>query len=393
MTKAKPTQAEFKAFERLFNKIRKANVEKRRDATGTLTPAIMRKYLANGAPLDLLYGVRPDGTPFTSDDLKAFDKRAQAVRKKYKASKKGVRIDQLIASSQRDDIKRANAQIRSAILYRIFNGKDGVLLHFRVSASEGSRDKFHQVKIRLEEWTDWLTSTLPLKKASEKILGGRVSFDCDCGRHQFWYRYLATVGGFAVHPLEHAYPKIRNPRLAGACCKHVLKSMATIRGAAVKRMIVAEMEKAAKQIGYGDDVKVANRFLTQPELEKAARSSAAKKGLSIKAAREAFKEYLASRKGIRKKMEEPKTVSALEKMTIEKKTMEAIARKEQARAEEEQKKAERLSRDLLRSNLQNALILAKYRDKIEPEKAMADFAKANGIPLKDVKLMSEEISV
>ncbi|MDY0042593.1 MAG: hypothetical protein RBS57_19970, partial [Desulforhabdus sp.] len=111
---ANSTQAEFKAFERLFNKIRQASMFKRREATGTLTPAVMRRHLANGAPLDLLFGVRPDGTPFTVEDLKAFDKRAQAVRKKFKAVQRGVQIDQLISASRSVDIQRANQQIRNA---------------------------------------------------------------------------------------------------------------------------------------------------------------------------------------------------------------------------------------------------------------------------------------
>ena len=275
-----------------------------------------------------------------------------------------------------------------------------MVLHFRVTASGQSTHQFHQVKIRLEEWTDWLTSTLPMRKAAEKILSGRVSFDCDCGRHQFWYRYLATVGGFAIKPLEHAYPKIRNPRLTGACCKHVLKALATIRGAAVRRMIIQEMEKAAEHIGYGDDEKVANRFLTQPELQKAARSSAAKKGISIKAAREAFKQYLAARKGIKKKMAEKKTMTALEKMSLEKKAMESIARKEQnmrrdiekaLRVSERQAAQDR--RDKLKMGLEAALVRAKYRDKVPLDSAMKDFAKANDMPLKEVKALAEGMSL
>lgn len=403
---AKPTQAEFKAFERMFNKIRKAAMAKRREATGTLTPAVMRRHLENGAPLDLLFGVRPDGTPFTAEDLKAFDKRARAVRKKFKASKRGVRIDQLISASRSIDIQRAN-KLSSATMYRIFNSKDGVVLHFRVTASKGSPVQFHQVRVRLEEWSDWLTSTLPFKQAAEKILSGRISFDCDCGRHQFWYRYLATVGGFALNPLEHAYPKIRNPKLTGACCKHVLKALHSIRGPAVRRIIIKEMEKAAEQIGYGDDVKAANRYLNQQELEKAARSSAAKKGISLKAARDAFKEYLAAKRGIARKAKEKKTMDALERMELEKKTMEKIARTEQAgrkKAEAEArdiKKAlaqsdqekESLRRDALKGRLYGALMAAKYRDNIPAEQAIADFAKAHDVTVADVQALAEGIEV
>jgi hypothetical protein len=390
---AKSTQAEFKAFERLFNKIRQAAMFKRRKATGTLTPAVMRRHLANGAPLDLLFGVRPDGTPFTVEDLKAFDKRAQAVRKKFKAIQRGVQIDQLIAASRSVDIQRANQQIRNAIMYRLFNSKDGVVLHFRVTASQASKDQFHQVRVRLEEWSDWLTSTLPFKQAAEKILKGRISFDCDCGRHQFWYRYLATVGGFALNPLEHSYPKIRNPKLTGACCKHVLKALDSVRGPAVRRIIVEEMKKAAEQVGYGDDVKAANRYMNQQELEKAARSSAAKKGISLKAAREAFKQYLLAKKGMSRKLKEKKTMDALEKMEMEKKILAKIAKKEQQGRKQAQAEAKKLSTQVVRERLINAMTLAKYRDKIPESEAIRNFAKANELALEDVQAMAEGVSV
>jgi hypothetical protein len=390
---AKPTQAEFKAFERLFNKIRQASMQKRRDATGTLTPAVMRRHLANGTPLDILFGVRPDGTPFTSEDLMAFDKRGKAVRKKFSASKRGVQIDQLMSASRGADIRRANTEIRSSTMYRIFNSKDGVVLHFRVTASPDSKDQFHQVRVRLEEWTDWLTSTLPFKQAAEKILSGRISFDCDCGRHQYWYRYLATIGGFAVAPTEHAYPKIRNPKLTGACCKHTLKTLATIKGPAVRRIIINEMKKAAEQIGYGDDVKAANRYLNQQELIKAARSSAAKKGITLKEARKAFQEYLRAKKGIAKKMKEVKTVDALKKMELERKAMERIARREQAGREAAEAEAKKLSAQVIRERLINAMTLAKYRDNIPASEAIKTFAKDNNLPEDDVRAIAEGIEV
>ncbi len=402
-----PTQAEFKAFERMFKKIRDAIKGKRREAVGTLTPGVMRKHLANGAPLDLLYGVRPDGTPFTAEDLKAFDKRAQSARRKFASTRRGVHIAHLMKASRKEDISRANEQIRNATMYRIFNGAGGVELHFRVTASNGSQHQFHQVRVRLEEWGEWLTSTLPFKQAAEKILSGRVSFDCDCGRHQYWYRYLATVGGFAIKPLEHSYPKIRNPRLTGACCKHVLKALHSIGGPAVRLIIVGEMKKAAEQIGFGDDVKAANRYLNQEELKRAAKSSAAKKGLVDEFVEKAYKEFLAAKRGLGRKFKEKKTMDAFEKMELEKKTFEAIARKEkqgrkQAEAEakdikaalaQKDQEAERLKKDVLKGQLYGALMAAKYRDNIPVEQAMADFAKANDVPISDVQSLAEGMSV
>ena len=378
------TQSEFKAFERLFNKIRKAKSEKRRSAVGTLTPAVMRKHLASGAPLDLLYGVNRDGTAFTTDDLKKFDKKAQATRKKYGAGKRGVRIDQLIKASRSVDIERCKSDIRTARFYRIFNSADGVKLHFQTSASPGSEYTHHQVIVRLDEWGDWLTSTLPFNQAAQRILNGRISFDCDCGRHQYWYRYLATIGGFAVKPLEYSYPKIRNPKLTGACCKHVLKVFIAMRGPAVQRLIMNEMRKDAEKIGFGGDRSAANRFLNQKELSTVERSARAVK------TEKAFQNYLKAKRGFKKKMQEPETKAALKesrrKAQLKATTMEKIARKEQARADEAE-------RNMMLFKLSSHMMASVYRDKLTKDQAISSFAKNNKMKVAEVQELAKNINV
>ena len=256
----KYTQLEFKKFEKLFNAIQRAKKAKREQAPGTLTPDIMRAAmkgkLGSGAPISLLAGKNRAGHPFTVDDLKELRSTGQKIPEKFfSCRKRGPCRSADQAFPGKKDIVRSQKEIRNATMYRIFNGADGVMLLFRVTASPNSKYLHHRVKVRLEEWNDWLTSSVPFRQAAENILNGRISFDCDCGRHQYWYRYMATIGGYAIKPLENAYPKVRNPKLFGACCKHVLKALATIRGPAVRRLIVMEMEKAAKHVGFADDKK------------------------------------------------------------------------------------------------------------------------------------------
>ncbi len=331
------TQADFRTFEKLFNQIKRAKTSKRREATGTLTPAVMRQHLSSGAPLSLLYGRRSDGTPFTFEDLKEFAKQAKEVRKTFSSAQAGVRSDQLIAASRTVDIERSKS-IRSAVLYRLFNSKSGFLLKFRVSASPGSQYTSHQVVIRLDEWQELLTSTVKFSQAAKQILNGRISFDCDCGRHQYWYRYLATIGGFAVTPpAEHSFPKIRNPKLTGACCKHVLKAIVSMRGAAVQRMIIGEMQKEAEKIGFGGDSSTASRFLNQKELSTAERSSRAAGDVDQGRAIKAFQDFIRAKKGIQAKFKEPevkmKMDEARKKIEAKAAAMEKIARHEKARAD------------------------------------------------------------
>ena len=377
-------------FERLFNQIRKAIATKRQGAKGTLTPATLRKHLASGADLSLLYGRKPDGTTFTADDLKDFARRAKAFRQQYRVSGVGVRPELLIGASRSADIERCQKQIRYATLYRIVNGKSGTLLHFRTPASDESKFTSHQVKLRLEEWNDHLISNMPFHAAAKKVLSGRISFDCDCGRHQFWYRYMATVGGYAIRPLENAYPKIRNPKLTGACCKHALRVLLSLKGAVVIKMVAEEMRKTAEQVGFGD---TGSRFMSGKEMQKTTRSAAAVKVPSSAEAKKAYDDFINAQKEFKKKMREPKTVSAVDKLRAEREAFKAVATKEaQARKAAEQKEAV-LSRALLKEQLKTSLLMGIYRDNKKREDVIGQFAKDNNLDSQTAADLAKDVNV
>nr|WP_225312426.1 hypothetical protein [Salmonella sp.] len=46
-------------------------------------------------------------------------------------------------------------------------------------------------------------------KIAKSLCAGRVSFDCDCGRHQYWYRYIATAGNCHGPPKNTPIKKVR----------------------------------------------------------------------------------------------------------------------------------------------------------------------------------------
>lgn len=78
---------------------------------------------------------------------------------------------------------------------------------------------------------------------------GHLSFDCDCERHRYFFRYIATIGGFNAGRDETGYPKIRNPGLKGVACKHVLRVMAELQSsAAILHFIEKAMAKAQASI-------------------------------------------------------------------------------------------------------------------------------------------------
>lgn len=251
----------FRHQDRDFASLRRQLRQSRSHARRTLSPNQIRVAIRSGdmpPSAEVLIGTREDGTPFTIDDLKGFEQSRKRLIKQFGAAK-GVPMDQLIVSSRAIDVERANVEIRSARLYKVH----GPTLTFSVTASGKYQAQFHQVNVRLENWWQSLTDPSAIKKAITKAVAGPVSFDCDCGRHQFWYRYVATVGGFAIQPFEKDFPKVRNPSLRGCCCKHVLKVFRTLKSPTVQQQLGHQLIRQAEQIGFGGDTR--NQLLTQAD--------------------------------------------------------------------------------------------------------------------------------
>ncbi|MEC7119806.1 MAG: hypothetical protein VXW65_07890, partial [Pseudomonadota bacterium] len=150
--------------------------------------------------------------PLTLDDLKAFERHIKQHAQTYQG---GIRLTEVINHSLDADIQRANEQIKHAHLWR-FQGDE---LNYVTNASANSVDKRHFVNIELLDLKALASQPIggtPTEKRRQyreliktMIETGKIKFDCDCGRHTFWYRYLASVGGFAHGRVETGYPKIR----------------------------------------------------------------------------------------------------------------------------------------------------------------------------------------
>jgi len=244
-------------FNRVFRLITREQTRKRRQAHRTLTPG----RLKNKSIDDILQmGKKKGGTFFTSDDLKGFEKSRTKARQKYNNSVPGITYAQLVASSQAIDIKRANNSVDdgSGIKRAVPVSLKHNVINIRVEASDVSKHQHHMVKVRFEEWDQLVDGAVEEDKGSVKLAkqlcSGRVSYDCDCGRHQYWYRYIATAGNFALAPpKEYAYPKVKNPNLKGVACKHVIHSMTRLQSASWQLSIGKALAKAASQISFGDD--------------------------------------------------------------------------------------------------------------------------------------------
>lgn len=248
-----------KQFAALFEIIRKEQNKRRRDAYRTITPAMLRRK----SPADLAkLGKKEDGTSFTREDLLQLEKNKKSFQKRFDSSKAGITHAQIIAGSTEIDIKRANNQVTdgSGIRYANISIIQGNVTTLRVKASAKNGFEFHAVKLRFEEWDDALMNANPDKgyaKAAKAAVKGRISIACDCGRHEYWYRYLATIGNYCLAPpKEFSPPKIRNPNFKGVACKHVLHVLNKCQTASFVKQFENAMDKQASKVGFGDGRKI-----------------------------------------------------------------------------------------------------------------------------------------
>ncbi|MGS5499304.1 phage tail protein [Citrobacter sp. SL156] len=336
-----------KDFNRVFELIQKQQRKNRRNARRTLTPRTMGK---RNRELDafLNLGKKKDGTYFTPDDIRNFDTARQAHKGKFRNTVPGITYAQLVAQSTSIDIKRANNRVSdgTGIKAATFLGIKHNLAVISVKASEESVHQHHRVRIRFEEWDqaveDISEDGANKAKITADLCKGRVSFDCDCGRHQYWYRYMATAGNYAVAPpKEYAFPKIRNPDLTGVACKHVLHTMARFQSSTWHRGLINALEKAAKQIAFGDDKRKTTTFF-KGEMAKSLARNRTTTTDQAKAARE-YERYQQAQNALDKKLKSSgKTADNVRRLLKKARTKAnkkeaelkaAKVREEQARAE------------------------------------------------------------
>ena len=323
-------KSEFNRFSKLFGRIWKKKAAKRKKAVGILPPDMLskREKLTKHGKQNLVldYGRKGSTVEFTLQEL---NKMAESLEKKqehFKESQRGVDIAALLRAARvpvdMDGIRRGATDlskaksIRNATLYRIKNH----VLYFRVTSSGATPKHTHyQVRVRLEDWQkEMVRSTGAYIIPAQKACRGKISFDCGCGRHQYWFRYLATIGGFAIDPQEHGFPKIRNPKLLGCACKHVIKVVAVMQSPFIHARIAKEMAEEAKDKGWRG--KLTYRLglnkgvkLNETELEGAEKVGDTAFGQKVY---DEFQNFNAAKKGLSRAMKKKATLLAKLKTTL-----------------------------------------------------------------------------
>lgn len=370
-----------KQFIRVFREIQKLNTERRRSAKRTLRPGLLsRKSVQDLVRL----GKKQDGTEFTQDDLRRFDKMRKQFRKRS-GGLQGITYVELVGRSAETRIERASNRskdrrgVRSAQLIKLRANVATV----RVKASDRSEHQDHRVEIRFEEWDDYMADSTGdeagYDKAAKKACAGRVSFDCSCGDHQYRYRYMATLGNYCLAPpKEFSFPKITNPTLTGLACKHVLLSMTMLQSPVWSKLLGREMSRQAKRNGYGDD-KYTSTVFTGPDAAKLAKNRTTK--IDAEKARASYAAYQKRQAALSKRLKDgDKDIERQrEKLKKSRKNLKAAnekLKKAEAENRELQRQAKELMRDRIRVQYQS-FVDAFQLAGLDKSKAFEAFAKKN----------------
>lgn len=214
-----------------------------------LDPATLagRKWDAASVLHTTLGGVQ---RPITQDDLAAFRHNIKLLQGRL--GRGGITARQVIdlsgkylAPGKGTDRQRAAREIHHAIPSSFNKGA----LHVITDAGGQTPNvKRHHV---LVQFPNWDVAVMDVNRTPDEaarwLLSQPLKYECDCGRHRFFFRYICTAGGFNAGRPEHGYPKIRNPNLTGVACKHVVRVMTEIDATDARfRSIIARAIKAAR---------------------------------------------------------------------------------------------------------------------------------------------------
>ena len=257
--------------------VRKFDANRRAQATNILNPADVKgDYDTERLLMTTLGG---NVRPITKQDLEAFKVNAKTLGKSFR---KGLTAQQVINLSLSIDRARANKQIHMATPAGLNKG----VIRFVTNAAKGSNVTRHHVTVELVNYAAAVAMPSDPKKLSTLLVkDSPVKFDCDCGRHTFWFRYIATLGGYNAGRPETAYPKIRNPELTGIACKHVLRVMHELLSNMAIRGLVAKIVER----GQSGELRQSS-VVTQDKAKQIAKMQAARKRLiSVKESAKSIK--------------------------------------------------------------------------------------------------------
>lgn len=200
----------------------------------------------------------------TAKQIRAFKDNIKTVQQQFRG---GLTAQQVLDFAAHIDKQRAQKEIRVSVPRSAKGGK----VHFITSASLKYKETRHHVTVEFMSYEAAVAGGQgsPLTMA-RWLRQEPLKFDCDCGRHTYFYRYISTIGAFNAGRPELGYPKVTNPSLTGVACKHVIRTMAEIASSAHVAGFLSKLIEAGRNTKRPSDVKKATNSITQREMEEQA---------------------------------------------------------------------------------------------------------------------------
>ena len=274
-----------------------------KDLTGSYDAARMLQTTLGGSMREM-----------TTDDLLAFQKNIETAKKSFKG---GITPRQVIDLSVtkpmkyhgkewagKSDIDKAKKEIRHAIPISFHNGTMRIV----TNASKDHGATKHHVTVKFLSYGAAASTGQDPRKMALWLRNQPIAFDCDCGRHIYWFRYITTIGGFNAGRPETGFPKIRNPQMHGVACKHVLRAMSEIDSAAALVMNLLQRAIGKAQANTDGSTR-ASAKTTNKDAQKQASSKgngAIKTSAGKKSTAQAAKERKATQNAVKGILKPPK---------------------------------------------------------------------------------------
>ena len=191
--------------------------------------------------------------PITAEDLKKFKQNIKTAQSKFT---KGITAQQVIdwstgvidvgtkhaKSEIKSDLDRAKSEIKMAVPVGAMKGR----VRFITNAGPDSKVFRHQVIVEFMNYSaEAASGAIDPRKSALRLRKGPLKIECDCERWRYWFRYIATIGGYNAGRAETGFPKIKNPKLQNIACKHIVRVMSEVNsGGSTLTYLINLMKKA-----------------------------------------------------------------------------------------------------------------------------------------------------
>lgn len=221
-----------------LNRIRQDELDSRRRARTILQPSEVSEGLSpHRVLMTTLGGIL---RPITTDDLAKF--RATIAQHGTRA-RQGLTAAEALSLSRPDDIEKARKEIRYSMASRLHAGR----VEFVTNTGPMSQRTRHFVNVEFAQYAQAVSRPgTPTQAATWLCKESPLRFECSCEHFRYFLRYVASSGGWVAGRVEHGFPKITNPLLSGACCKHAIRVMTDLQQSAGIRSRVAQMVEAER---------------------------------------------------------------------------------------------------------------------------------------------------